>query len=172
MGQILQPAKVKLIAGLLWGPNQFFGKAQEILARHFGAIDGQSQPWDFTYSDYYCDEMGHPLLRAFVSFEKLISAGDIVRIKLETNAMEQTLALGAKRTINIDPGYVALGKMVLASTKDGSYRVYLGEGIYGQSTLYFEKGSYRPWSWTYPDYRDERTITFCNHVRERLQEQR
>jgi len=34
--------------------------------------------------------------------------------------------------VNIDPGYISLGKLVLASTKDHAHRLYLGEGVYGE----------------------------------------
>jgi len=59
-----------------------------------------------------------------------------------------------KRTINLDPGYLAQDKLVLATTKDFYQRLYLGQGIYGEVTLHFQKGRFRYFSWTYPDYSD------------------
>ncbi|MCH6545716.1 MAG: DUF4416 family protein, partial [Deltaproteobacteria bacterium] len=41
------------------------------------------------------------------------------------------------RQVNIDPGYLAASKMVLATTKDASHRIYLGSGIYGEAALMF-----------------------------------
>jgi len=57
--------------------------------------------------------------------------------------------------VNIDPGYVAASKMILATGKDYSHRLYLGEGIYGDFTLIFRDGQYAALPWTYPDYASE-----------------
>jgi hypothetical protein len=63
---------------------------------------------------------------------------------------------GDRRLLNLDPGYISLGKLVLATTKDYSHRLYLGQGIYGEVTLYYRHGAFHPWEWTYPDYASER----------------
>jgi hypothetical protein len=47
---------------------------------------------------------------------------------------------------------VTLDKLVLATTKDYSHRIYLRDGIYAEVTLYFRKGRFHPFEWTYPDY--------------------
>jgi hypothetical protein len=70
-----------------------------------------------------------------------------------------------KRTLNLDPGYLSLAKVVLASTKDYSHRLYLGRGIYGEVTLFFKDKSYNPYPWTYPDYRTPEYINFFNQMR-------
>lgn len=64
---------------------------------------------------------------------------------------------------HIDPGDLA--KLGLATTKDATCRVYLAAGISGQSTYYFERGTYHPWQWTYADYRSDIAIEFFNRVR-------
>ncbi|RKY37009.1 MAG: DUF4416 domain-containing protein, partial [Candidatus Omnitrophota bacterium] len=66
--------------------------------------------------------------------------------------LEKKFSHQGKRNINIDPGYLNEGKLILASTKDNLQRVYLGKGIYAEVTLYFRKGEYHPFMWTYPDY--------------------
>lgn len=172
MGRIFPSPEVKLIAGLLWGQAGPVDEALRRLTGLFGPMDLLGDPWEFTYSRYYRDEMGEAVQRRFVAFERPVPAGDLAAIKVRTNALEQELAVDGKRAVNMDPGYVDLSKMVLATTKDGNYRVYMSEGIFGQSTLYFEKGSYHGWPWTYPDYRDERTIAFFNDVRKKFQQQR
>ncbi len=171
MGQIIQPQKVKLIAGLLLGVKISLDRVKELLTSKFGIIDAESKPWDFTYTDYYQKELGNSIQRMFLSFDASVSPGDLPDIKRLTNRWEEDLGQQGKRSVNIDPGYVALSKLVLATTKEGNYRVYMRDGIYGQSTLYFEKGSFRPWPWTYADYKDERTIVFFNSVRARFVQQ-
>ncbi|MDD5512405.1 MAG: DUF4416 family protein [Candidatus Omnitrophica bacterium] len=79
-----------------------------------------------------------------------------------------------KRSINIDPGYLDMAKLVLATTKDFCHRIYLGSGIFGEVTLVYRKDSFQPWEWTYPDYRSREYIETFNRIREiyRAQDQK
>ena len=89
-------------------------------------------------------------------------------IKLWTNALEQESAADGKRKTNIDPGYLARDKLVLATTKDFYHRLYLSKGIYGEVTLHFRQGSFRHFSWTYPDYKEEKLHEFLIKARASL----
>jgi hypothetical protein len=75
---------------------------------------------------------------------------------LETNQWEAEYAAASShnepRPLNLDPGYITLAKLVLASTKDHWHRLYLGRGIYAELTLHFRGGAWRSSDWTYPDY--------------------
>jgi hypothetical protein len=77
------------------------------------------------------------------------------------------MVVGGRRRINLDPGYVTAAKLVLATTKDFSHRIYLGDGIYAEVTLNFAKHGCRPFAWTYPDFRAERYWGFFEEVRRR-----
>ena len=70
-----------------------------------------------------------------------------------------------ERPVNLDPGYVSSGKLVLATTKDQPHRVYLGRGIYAECTLRWRRGGFEPWEWTYPDYASEGHREFFGRVR-------
>jgi len=166
MGKIITPEPVKLICGLLAGDLGWLSRAKEVLSGRFGPIDHESEGIPFDFTAYYQKELGPDIIRQYVSFEELIDPGDLAAIKLTTNRMEEELSEGGVRKVNLDPGYLDLSKMVLATTKDATYRVYLAAGISGQSTYYFERGTYRPWQWTYADYRTETAIVFFNLVRE------
>ncbi|MCP5462143.1 MAG: DUF4416 family protein [bacterium] len=119
----------------------------------------------FLYTSYYCDEMGRDILRVYFGTDLLVDAGTIAAIKLRTNAIENEYLRDCKRTVNIDPGYLTLAKFVLATTKDATHRVYIGNKIYAESTLYFQNGTFMPWQWTYPDYRSEHAIGFFTILR-------
>jgi hypothetical protein len=67
----------------------------------------------------------------------------------------------------LDPGYLAPGKFVLASTKDHAHRLYLGQGIYGEVTLVFQGGKWLPQEWTYPNYRRGDYHDFLTRCRQR-----
>jgi hypothetical protein len=57
------------------------------------------------------------------------------------------------RPLNLDPGYLTLAKLVLASTKDHAHRLYLARGIYAEVTLSYKDRQWQPHPWTFPDYR-------------------
>ena len=165
MGKIESPYPVKLICGLLAGDLEWLGRAKEVLSSRFGPVDHESEGIHFDFTAYYQKELGPDIIRQYISFEELIDPGDLAAIKLTTNRMEEELSEDGVRKVNLDPGYLDLSKMVLATTKDATYRVYLADGISGQSTYYFERGTYRPWEWTYADYRTGTAIVFFNLVR-------
>ena len=60
---------------------------------------------------------------------------------------------------------------MLASTKDHAHRLYLGQGVYGEVTLTYQQGCFRPWPWTYPDYGSERYCALFNGIRQRYKSQ-
>ena len=72
MGKIFRTPPVKLIAGLIFNNNDSFDKAKAMLKRRFGPIDFESPKMDFDYTDYYKNEFGSGLKRAFISFERLL----------------------------------------------------------------------------------------------------
>ncbi len=135
-----------------------------------GAVVGRSAVTPFTHSDYYRTEMGSALMRSFLLFGSLTSREQLPEVKLETNEIEQQQARDDRRTVNIDPGYIALEHVVLATTKGYAHRLYLGRGIYGDLTLMFEHGGYRALPWTYPDYRSNEIISLFTAWRDQYKE--
>ena len=63
------------------------------------------------------------------------------------------LAKQVQRPLNLDPGYLTSAKQVLSSTKDHTHRIYLGEGIFGEITLFYRHGAWRDHEFTFPNYR-------------------
>jgi len=158
---------VKLIIGFIFCDEAAFIAAKTRLIKRFGKIDFESQPIDFTYTDYYQQEFGPSLKRKFISFLKLIDPAGLFIIKNITNNIEKKLSKQGIRRINIDPGYICLSKLVLATTKDFAHRVYLNCGIHAEITLTFRNKSFTTLDWTYPDYRSAEYIAIFNGIRER-----
>jgi hypothetical protein len=171
MGTAHEPEKVKLIASLLTGDPPLLAEVKTALSSLFGPLDFESGLLPFDHTDYYSVEFGPGLRRQIVTFERLIDPADLPTIKWQTNDLEQSLVEGECRRMNIDPGYVSLGKLVLASTKNHGHRVYLGQGIYGEVTLTYQRGRFRPWPWTYPDYGSEEYCALFGKIRERYKAQ-
>lgn len=157
MGRIDTPQPVKLICPVIYTSSQSRENILSILEYNFGKIDYVSSDTVFDYTDYYNDEMGENLKRFFAGFEPLIDPEDIVDMKIRTNQLEQKWSCpetGARR-VNIDPGYIESSKLILASTKNFSHRIYLRKGIYAEVTLIYQNKGFIDLPWTYPDYRTE-----------------
>lgn len=138
----------------------------------FGQAAAVSDAFDFTETDYYAAEMGAGLKKQFWAFAETIDPGRLASIKLNTNLWEAEYAELQQhpepRPLNLDPGYLTLAKLVLASTKDHAHRIYLADGIYAEVTLAFRGGAWQAFDWTYPDYRRADFHAFFNVCRERL----
>lgn len=177
MAKPRRPQPVKLFCGLLSGDVDLLKRARQILARRVGPIDLESEILAFEQTDYYEDEMGPDLKRLFVSFDAVRNPDVLAEVKHETNAIEdqiaeQCLGLDLPRPVNLDPGYVDLGKLVLATTKDRSHRIYIGQHMYAEVTLHYMNRGWRTWPWTYPDYQRADYHEFFTQLRERLVAQR
>ncbi|MBC7264570.1 MAG: DUF4416 family protein [Chloroflexi bacterium] len=171
MGQIRQPEPVKLFASLFAGRVELLDEAIVHLAAEFGSVDFCSDILPFDHTDFYTPEFGPDLVRRFVTFEPLMDPGDLAAVKRRTNEIELLWAVNGRRQVNIDPGYISAGKVVLATTKDHAHRLYLGGGIYAEVTLHYHKGTFEPWSWTYPDYASPGYIALFNDLRQRYMKQ-
>lgn len=166
MGKIKAQQPVKLISGFIFQKETVVDKARGILEKKFGKIDLESPILQFTHTNYYEPEFGNDLKRKFISFKKLIHPQSLPRIKIITNAIENKLSKAGLRLINIDPGYLDMAKLILASTKDYKHRIYLDKGIYAEVTLFYQDKSFTPCEWTYPDYKCSDYIAIFNQIRQ------
>ncbi len=163
MGEIKKPEKAKLFIALT--SNQSFYQIIKELEENLGKIDLKSNIFDFNFTDYYEEEMGRGLKKLFISFRNLIEREALADIKLLTTSLEKKYSSEGRRKYNLDPGYITLANIVLATTKDFSHRIYLRKGIYAEVTLIFRKGRFESLPWTYPDYKTEISDTFFSSAR-------
>ncbi len=138
------------------------------LEAEFGPIDLCSFWLSFAHSGYYTAEMGAPLGRYIFFFARPFPRKALIRAKRFTDRLESEYAVSGGRRINLDPGYLALEHLVLASTKPVPHRPYLGEGIYADLTLVYECGEYVPLRWSYPDYASDYVRALCGAVRDKI----
>jgi hypothetical protein len=157
---------VKLICGVLYQRGVDTESLEIRLCRLWGVIDLRSPVFDFIFTDYYTSEMGGDLKKRFYSFENLIAPESLADVKHAAAALEAELADKAGRTVNIDPGYLEESKLILASTKNFSHRIYLRNGIWAEVTMRFVRGKFVTHDWTYPDYSQELAIEFLMRTRE------
>ncbi|MCH2113725.1 MAG: DUF4416 family protein [Pirellulales bacterium] len=154
--------------GLAW--------AEEQAVATFGAVHLKSEPFDFIETEYYQATMGVGLQKQFLTFQTLIDPGELPQIKHTTNEWElrgaAQMRVAEPRPLNLDPGYLTLAKLVLATTKDHAHRIYLAEGIYAEVTLNYRGGHWQECAWTYPDYQRADYQAFFTKCRQTLQAQR
>ncbi|MBC2742469.1 MAG: DUF4416 family protein [Desulfosarcina sp.] len=159
------PKPAKLVAGFFVKDKALAVDIAQDLQNLLGPVDMVSAWLNFDFTTYYKKEMGAPLSRRLVVFKSLIEQTQLAAIKRMTNELEQKYQRQGQRRVNIDPGYLLPERFVLATGKNFSHRIYIGEGIYADLTLIYQKGAFRTLPWTYPDYADRRLIDFLTLVR-------
>jgi hypothetical protein len=146
--------------------------ARQRAVETWGPAALESLVFDFTETAYYQPTMGPGLRKRFWTFVRPFDPTELPEVKLLTNGWEAEYAAAAAqqepRPLNLDPGYLTLAKLVLASTKDFAHRIYLGRGIYAEVTLFYKHGRWRHHEYTFADYRREDYQRFFTACRERL----
>jgi len=152
-------------------------------ATEWGPIALASEPFHFAETDYYQSTMGRDLKKKFWVFERPMDPAQLAAIKRLTINWERDFTTMADcgeavcensspitdtRPLNLDPGYLTTAKLVLASTKDHTHRVYLQDGIFAEITLFFRHGRWEHHEWTFPDYRRADYQEFFTQARELL----
>jgi hypothetical protein len=176
MAQASRPQSVKMICGMIASRSPVapgFDEATGPLEQAFGPIDIASEVMPFDFTHYYDGQMGSPLLRQFVSFERLAPADSLASAKLFTNELERQFAAAVEpgappRPINLDPGYLEEHKLVLASMKNFSHRIYIGGGVFAEVTLTHRAADWEKLPWTFPDFASGRYFGFLSAARNLL----
>ncbi len=170
MGQMRTLPPVLLVAACFSRHADARGWARQRLEGAFGPVGLASDPFDFGHTPYYAPTMGDGLVKELWAFARPVDLGQLPAIKRATNALEEeAAALGRwpeARPVNIDPGYLEPGKLVLATTKDQAHRLHIGDGVFGEVTLHWRGGAWQPWPWTYADYREPVVLAFLAQARE------
>jgi hypothetical protein len=156
MSVLKKPQLVKLFFSIFSNNLDLIEEIIKLLEIKYGLIDMSTGYIPFDQTDYYASEFGDRLIRKIIFFEDLISPEKIVEIKLDSINLEEKYSSKGKRRINIDPGYLALSRVILSTGKDYSHRIYLDKGVYADLTyIYKKKQGYISLPWTYPDYAKE-----------------
>lgn len=160
----------KLILGVIYHDKEIFDEAMRIFCERFGEPDDVSEEFSFSqeFSSYYDTELCGEGMRRIYSFERLVDPSLQVEIKEFTNAIEAKF----ERKINLDPGLISHGRLMLATTKPTGFRIALSNGIYTEPTLFWAKGWWHKFPWTYRDYQSERVQKFLSRVRKKYLNQR
>ena len=167
MGTPQEPKPTKYFVAMLLSDAELLTAVENALTELLGAVDDRSEMLPWTASRFYEQEMGPSLWRCFLSFATLRAPAELAAIKLRTQQIEERYRNAASngRRVNLDPGYLDSLKVVLASTKNASQRIYLDGGIYGEATLMYHDGGFHGLPYTYVDYLWPETLVFLQRLR-------
>ena len=172
MGEITKPSQVLLLIAVSSCHEEAFYWARQRATQQFGQLATASTVFDFNETDYYEATMGPNLKKQFLVCGQPFDPARLSAIKKMTNDWEAEYAARGQhresRPLNLDPGYLTLAKVVLASTKDHAHRIYLNDGIYAEVTLAFRQGAWQKFAWTFPDYQREDYQQFFSQCRDDL----
>ena len=173
MGELKPTPPSLLLAAIFSRHSAALEWARVRLEQTWGTCGLISPAFDHSETDYYATEMGTGLIKQFWVGDTLFDPAQLANLKIQSNAWEGELSgsgdYAEARPVNIDPGYLMLNKLVLASTKDRAHRIYLRDGIYAEECLFYVAGwQARPW--TYPDYQRNDFQSFFSLARELLKD--
>jgi len=144
------------ILGAEW--DRFWPQLKDDLEDLFGPVEYATAPLAFAYTTYYDRELGTPIARRILGFERLADHESLADVKLATNALETRYARAdGSRTCNLDPGFLTQERLVLATGKNFTHRVYLKKGVFADLTLIYQADAWVSLPWTFRDYAAKET---------------
>lgn len=117
---------------------------------------------------YYSKEMGDSLKRVFYVTTNSFPREFLLTNKLLSLNWEEEWGQDGKRMVNVDIGFVSAENFILATTKNYSHRVFLGQNIFADLTYQSVEGKYQTLPWTYPDFKDQSKVDFFSWCRSYL----
>ncbi|MCK4504838.1 MAG: DUF4416 family protein [Candidatus Aegiribacteria sp.] len=157
---------VLVIISIISLEDQLKESTRILLESIFGKAELASPLYPFDLSDYYEEEMGPFLSRRWYCFSKLKDASELAEWKYFCESIENSfLDRKGNRKVNIDPGYLDYGKLVLASFKSAPDKIYMGRGIWAHTCLRYGHGSFMAPDHSFPDFKDGRFDDFMLEAR-------
>ena len=173
MGKAAPFEPEKLICAVLYTDAATAEKALRKMREKYGDTDAVSVEYCFSdVSPYYDEEMHGRVYRKIVSFALCRDPQELTEIKLFTNDLEAQFSEDSQRRVNLDPGFISPGRLSLATTKNAGHRIPLSDGIYAEMTLFYARGTWNHFPWTYMDFQREDVQAFLADVRKIYMQQR
>lgn len=163
-GGVRKPLNVIYFNAVLFNTD-FISDPDAILEPLFGKPFIKSEIFHFDHTEYYVKEMGKSLVKYFVGYNIIDTPGRLPLFKLNAIDLEDSYMREGKRILNVDPGYVALEKVVAASTKNFTHRIYLENNIFADLQLYRKKKKFMTLPWTFYDYQEDLSLDFFDKLR-------
>ena len=159
---------VKPVCAVTFAPEINRDDIAQRLVALMGPIDDQSPVFPFDFTAYYHSEMGVGLSKVFIGFGRCMHPLHLSALKVATQTLERLWMTAGCRKVNLDPAYIGLSKLVVASVKEHAHRLYIGEGVYADLQLQYRQGCFHPLPWTFADYQTPLALTFFKDNRDQL----
>jgi hypothetical protein len=160
-----EPRPARLVVSVIYREERRFAEAVPRVESVAGPTRAVGGPLPCDRTDYYEREMGAPLFRRFLAAGRPVPREALPAIKVAMESIEAEFSEGGRRTVNLDPGLLSPESFILATGKNFSHRVYIGEGVFADLTLVYRGGEFRPLPWTYPDYASEEVRSLLRELR-------
>jgi hypothetical protein len=170
MAEITKTQTAKLFFAIMYKNKDIFNEILNILIKKFGDIESVLE-YDFHFTSYYENETGKNLKKNLIVFKKYIKRDELSNLKIYSNNLEKKYSENKKRKINIDPGYLTLNSLVLASAKNLPHRVYLSKGIYADVVMIYTNKKYSASERAFPDFKQEIVKEFLKIERLKIKEE-
>lgn len=165
-----------LFFGVIAGRAELLEATKERIVRRYGELDPEGESADFPFPETatYRPQMGTGLSRRFFVLARRVPQDVLARVKHESIRIEDEIraewraATGLERPVNIDPGLINDCRIILATTKDYSHRIYRRDGIWEEVTLVWRGGGWVSEPWTYRDFQNPAYHAFFTPFRERI----
>ncbi len=169
-GRLKGSSPAKFFFAVAGREERYLPEVEKPLADCCGSLDFSSSLYSFSeFSTYYDAETGGPVWKYLICCRELRPPEDLVWIKQKVEEIQSAFLTERSgrlcRDVNIDPGYLNGWQVVLASVKNFAQRIYLGGGVYAETTLLFQKGQFQSLPWTYADYQSETVQSFLRKAR-------
>jgi hypothetical protein len=165
MSEVTLPPPVLRLCSCLTAEEALLPEVEDALAEEFGPIALKSAPYPFDTSDYYEAEMGAGLLRYWFCFKELCAAESLPDFRHASGSIEKRFLEANRRRINLDPGYLDHGKLVLASLKEAPDKIYMGRGVWAHTCLRYRDGRFIAPDHSFADFMDGRFDLFMMEAR-------
>ena len=150
-----EPAPGMAVLSVLGTPENLarhWPDLEPLLVERLGPAISTGPDLPFEHTDYYHAEMGSPLARRLLGFDRMVPLDSLPQAKQFTDDLEQRFARDGRRTLNLDPGLLTPERLLLATHKNFIHRVYLGQGVFADLTLIYSRSGWQALPWTFADY--------------------
>jgi len=158
---------VPFFCGVITADEIVLPQLNNILIEAIDEIAFHSPIIDFdNFTNYYKSEMGQQLKRLWIAFKGVRDVDELVRLKWACNRIENHFSQKYSRIVNIDPGYITEAKVILATFKNFSHRIYITKSVFADIQLVYKNGRYSPNPWTFADYKSDTAQSFFLKLRD------
>ncbi len=168
MARIQTPPQGRLIISVIYNSLDGLADCLKLLEKQFGRVQYETTEIECSDNGYY-EEMGRQLSRRFFSFEKMVERDALPEIKANCHKIERQLGDQVDdytfRTVNVDPGILSPGNLIMASHREMGHRIYLGKGIFAETTLIYARGRFTQLPWTNADFCHEEAVRLFSECR-------